>query len=323
MIIKYITRLIVLLNIIFYGKGYTEDDKEDDEMKEKVIVLCTSIFVLVLVCVVAIGLKAKDKNSTKKEKKTELIEETSSELETTTEEETTTEPETEVLVDPTKPMVALTFDDGPSRENTIRILDALKAHNGRATFFLVGYNIEGNEDIIKAIADEGSEVANHTINHKQLTKITDDAELDSEIYTVRNKIVEITGQEVVPLRPPYGDVDERVMSHIQDPVILWSIDTLDWQTRDAASTIANIQENIFDGAIVLMHDIHGETADAVVQIVDWLDSQGYQMVTVSELGEYRRGGLTTGVKYGSLKPEETATAEETESVEEDTTQGEE
>lgn len=319
MIIKYITRLIVLLNIIFYGKSYTEDD----EMKEKVIVLCTSILVLVLVCVVAIGLKAKEKNSTKKEKKTELIEETSSELETTTEEETTTEPETEALVDPTKPMVALTFDDGPSRENTNRILDVLKEHNARATFFVVGYNIDGNEDVLKRIADEGSEVANHTANHKQLTEIEDDAELDSEINTVRNKIVEVTGQEVVPLRPPFGDVDERVMARIQDPVILWAIDTLDWKTRDAASTVANVQENIFDGAIVLMHDIHGETADAVVQIVEWLDSQGYQMVTVSELGEYRRGGLTTGVKYGSLKPEETATAEEAEAVEEDTTHGEE
>lgn len=204
-------------------------------------------------------------------------------------------------IDPNKPMVALTFDDGPSRTNTPRILETLKKYNAHATFFMVGYNIEGNEDIIKQMAEQGCEPANHTVNHTDLATL-DENGIHTEVDTIANKIKSITGQSHVLIRPPYGSVNDLVMSTLTEPVILWSIDTEDWKTRNAQSTITHIQNNVYDGAIILMHDIHAETADAAVQIIEWLDSQGYQMVTVSEMGYYRRGGLQTGTRYGSLQP---------------------
>ena len=143
---------------------------------------------------------------------------------------------------------------------------------------------------------------NHTNSHAQLTKLDTNGIL-SEVNGVKEKIMQLTGQKVVPIRPPYGAVDDNVMATITDPVILWSIDTIDWKTRDAQSTIQNIQSSVYDGAIILMHDIYSTTADPAVNINDWLHSQGYQMVTVSELGYYRRGGLKTGVRYGALQPE--------------------
>lgn len=205
-------------------------------------------------------------------------------------------------IDPNKPMVALTFDDGPSSENTGRLLDALKENNAHATFFVVGYNVDGNEEILKRAVQEGNEIGNHTSNHSKLTSL-DDAGLTSEIVNMRQKIADITGQSTVVIRPPYGAVDDHVMTFITDPVVLWSIDTEDWKTRNAAATVQNIQQNVYDGAIILMHDIHAESVDAAIQIIPWLREQGYQMVTMSELGYYRRGGLQTGIRYGALPPE--------------------
>lgn len=221
--------------------------------------------------------------------------------ETTTEEETTSEPVEEFTIDPEKPMVALTFDDGPDSQNTDIILDALKENGAHATFFVVGYNVDGHEDILKRIVEAGSEVGSHTMTHSKLTAL-DDNGLNYEINDMRNKIAGITGQETVIIRPPYGAVDDNVMAHINDPVILWSIDTEDWKTRNVEMTIQNIQNTVFDGAIILMHDIHDESAQAAVQIIPWLKEQGYQMVTISELGYYRRGGLQLGIRYGSLPP---------------------
>lgn len=303
-------------------------------MKKQIIGLVISIVLaIIVICVGVFGsgrIKSSDKNNKGEEKTSKVVESGNKEdtsnkdeinSEETTSEEATTQPESTTLeettsegesvdkidysnpnIDPTKPMVALTFDDGPGGESTIRILDALKKYNAHATFFVVGSNIDKYADIIKREAAEGSEVWNHTNSHAQLTKLDTNGIL-SEVNGVKEKIMQLTGQKVVPIRPPYGAVDDNVMATITDPVILWSIDTLDWKTRDAQSTIQNIQSSVYDGAIILMHDIYSTTADAAVNIIDWLHSQGYQMVTVSELGYYRRGGLKTGVRYGALQPE--------------------
>lgn len=303
-------------------------------MKKQIIGLVISIVLaIIVICVGVFGsgrIKSSDKNNKSEEKTSKVVESGNKEdtsnkdeinSEETTSEEATTQPESTTLeettsegesvdkidysnpnIDPAKPMVALTFDDGPGGESTIRILDALKKYNAHATFFVVGSNIDKYADIIKREAAEGSEVGNHTNSHVQLTKLDTNGIL-SEVNGVKEKIMQLTGQKVVPIRPPYGAVDDNVMATITDPVILWSIDTLDWKTRDAQSTIQNIQSSVYDGAIILMHDIYSTTADAAVNIIDWLHSQGYQMVTVSELGYYRRGGLKTGVRYGALQPE--------------------
>lgn len=306
-------------------------------MKKKIIALIVTIIVaIIVICVGIFGkekVKSADKNNDNKtsvvagaaKDDEETTDDTESEENKTTdtseskdekvsqeknsEEQTTESYETvdttnyeNTNIDPTKPMVALTFDDGPGGESTVKILDALKKYNSHATFFVVGMNVDKYMDIIQRAANEGSEIGNHTNSHSDLTKL-DINGIQTEVNSVKDKIKQITGQSVVPLRPPYGSVDDNVMSAISDPVILWSIDTLDWKTRDTQSTIQNIQSSVYDGAIILMHDIYSQTADAAVNIIDWLHSQGYQMVTVSELGYYRRGGLKTGVRYGALPPQ--------------------
>lgn len=203
-------------------------------------------------------------------------------------------------IDSTKPMVALTFDDGPCPENTNRILDELKQYNAHATFFVVGYNVDGNEDVIQRAAQDGNEIGNHTANHGKLRGIAPE-DIPSLVTDLSDRIKGLTNQQYVPLRPPYGAIDDAVLAEIQDPVVLWSIDTLDWKTKNPEKTIENVQNTVFDGSIILMHDLYAESADAAIQLISWLNEQGYQMVTVSEMAYFRRGGMQTGIKYGSFQ----------------------
>lgn len=207
-------------------------------------------------------------------------------------------------IDPNKPMIALTFDDGPSREVTPRILDALEQTGGRATFFLVGYNIDGNEDIIKRAYDLGCELGGHTYGHVNLIKIADDEQVKNQVNAVNIRLREITGQEqsTTLLRPPYGSIDERVMGLINNPVVLWSVDTEDWKFRNAEELLGYVEQNSYDGAILLMHDLYPTTADGIIPAINWLKEQGYQLVTVSEMIESRRGEIKLGVKYGEITP---------------------
>lgn len=294
MLIVSIIIALIVLGIGLYGLSNTKDGKKDKASSGEV------------------------ENSTDIESDSDDISTEESNIEETNTSENTenenTEDETDtkddVLVstvpevgdiDPNKPMVALTFDDGPTRDNTVRILEILEKYNARATFFTVGYNMDGNEDIIQKIAEQGSEVANHTASHKDLAKLTAE-EINYEVNSVADKIKSLTGQKNVLIRPPYGSVNDLVMSTLTEPVILWSIDTEDWKTKDPEATLNHVKATVFDGAIILMHDLHAETVDATEKLMEYLTSEGYQVVTVSEMGYYRRGGLQTGVRYGSLQP---------------------
>ncbi|MBQ5446658.1 MAG: polysaccharide deacetylase family protein [Lachnospiraceae bacterium] len=284
-------------------------------MRKKLLILIISIFLALLAEFIGLyGLlrineREQKSQINKQNKKSERIlkEQESINEETTTEEtteETTTESETQAMVstiDPSKPMVAMTFDDGPNSATTPQILDTLEKYGSHATFFVVGQKIDGNESIIQRAASIGCEIGNHTLNHVKLTSV-DEGGLDAEISGNADRIKSLTGQQTVTLRPPYGAVNDVVMAHVNVPIILWSIDTLDWKTRDVATTISNVQQSVFDGAIILMHDIYQESADAAVSLIAWLNEQGYQLVSISELGNYRRGGLVTGIKYGELRP---------------------
>lgn len=185
--------------------------------------------------------------------------------------------------DPDKPMIALTFDDGPSKK-TERILDVLEQYNAHATFFVVGTQLEKFPELTKRASDLGCEVGNHTYNHKNLTKISPD-EIREQINGVNALVLEATGKEIALVRPPYGAgiKDETVKENVPYPLIMWTIDTLDWSTRDTESTIAAIRQDVKDGSIVLMHDLYDATAAAVETIVPELIEQGYQLVTVSEM----------------------------------------
>lgn len=202
-------------------------------------------------------------------------------------------------IDPNKPMVALTFDDGPSGANTPRLLDCLEQYGAHATFFVVGENIGGHEDIIQRAYSIGCEIGNHSTTHAKLTTLSNEG-ISNEIQPVVATIRSLTGQSSVICRPPYGAVNDTVVSVINAPVILWSIDTLDWKTRNADTTVATIQQQVSDGDIILLHDIHQQSVDAAIRIIPWLIDNGYQLVTVSELGYYKQGGLTVK-RYGSIR----------------------
>ncbi|MCD8120899.1 MAG: polysaccharide deacetylase family protein [Clostridiales bacterium] len=206
-------------------------------------------------------------------------------------------------IDPTRPMVALTFDDGPSASATLRILNALAEQNGRATFFMVGRQVAKYPDVVRQVAESGSEIGNHTYDHVAMTK-EDPGELANQLARNSQAISEICGIAPVLMRPVGGAESEEGMSMVgavSMPAVLWSVDTLDWKTRDAQSTIAEVLDKVQDGDIILMHDLYDATAEAAETLIPELTSQGYQLVTVSELASYR-GGMLPGKSYGKFRP---------------------
>ncbi|ARU52556.1 hypothetical protein CBR64_14915 [Cellulosimicrobium cellulans] len=180
--------------------------------------------------------------------------------------------------------VALTFDDGPGAD-TERLLQTLADKHVTATFFLVGTNVEKRPDVVRDTASAGHLLANHTWDHPQLTTLDDD-EVRAELERTQEAITQASGATPTFLRPPYGDVDDRVRSVATRTglqVILWNLDTLDWKTKDAAETRRRAVEGARPGSVVLMHDIHATTVDAVPGIIDDLRAQGYLLVTVDLL----------------------------------------
>lgn len=202
-------------------------------------------------------------------------------------------------VDPNRPMVALTFDDGPKASVTNRILNSLEACGGRATFFMVGTNINGGTaPTIQRMVSLNCEVANHTNNHKYLSKIGAEG-IVSQVQAVNQKLQNICGVAPKLVRPPGGYYDRaslNVLGTMGMPAIMWSIDTRDWQHKNPSKTISSVLDHVKDGDIILMHDIYGTTADAAEVIIPELVRRGYQLVTVSELGAYR-GGIAGGQVY--------------------------
>lgn len=209
-----------------------------------------------------------------------------------------------VGVDPTKPMIALTFDDGPNTGVTGRILDVLEAGGGKATFFMVGNRVPGNADVVRRMAALGYEVGNHTYDHKYLTGMSD-AEIQSSVGQTNSNIESAAGVAPAAMRPTGGYYDTpslNTLGAMGMPAVMWSIDTLDWKTLNADETVKAVLDHVQDGDIILMHDIYGTTADAVEVLVPELAARGYQMVTVSELAA-ARGGMEPGRIYGSFRPQ--------------------
>lgn len=206
-------------------------------------------------------------------------------------------------IDPLKPMIALTYDDGPSKNSTPRILETLRANGGRATFFMVGNRAEKNGAVIRQMVSQGCEVANHTYDHTLMSKV-DPAELERQLMMTNQVVANAGGVTPVLMRPCGGDTNDAgmgVAGAISMPAVLWSIDTLDWKTRDAEKTVSAVLDHVKDGDIVLMHDLYETAADASDVIIPELIRRGYQLVTVSELASYR-GGMTPGNSYYKFRP---------------------
>ena len=205
-------------------------------------------------------------------------------------------------VDPSKPMIALTFDDGPSGATT-RILDALEANGGRATFFMVGNRMRSYPSVINRMVALGCEPASHTWDHSYLTKLSE-GQILSNLNQVDDTLQSIAGVRTVIVRPPGGyinDASKAALAKRGTPAVLWSIDTLDWKTRNAQKTIDTVLSNVKDGDIILMHDLYETSADAAVVLIPELKNRGYQLVTVSELASYR-GGMQPGHTYSRFRP---------------------
>ena len=206
------------------------------------------------------------------------------------------------MVDPSRPMIALTFDDGPKTSVTSRILDSLQANGGRATFFMLGCNVNANAGVIQRMTAQGCEVANHTHDHKYISKLGAEG-IISQVGTTNQKIAAVCGVSPTLMRPPGGFIDSASLSVLGSmgmPAIMWSIDTRDWEHRNPQKTIDIVLSQVRDGDIILMHDIYGTTADAAQVLIPALTAQGYQLVTVSELAACR-GGAAPGHKYSQFR----------------------
>lgn len=205
-------------------------------------------------------------------------------------------------IDPTKPMVAVTYDDGPSKATTPKLLDILEENNAVATFFECGYMLVKYTGSLQRMEDMGCEIGNHSYSHANLKKLSADG-IREEIDKTNEIIRGVVGHDATVVRAPYGSVNDTVKSTVDVPLIQWNVDTLDWKIRKADSVIGKVFANKnLDGYIILMHSLYSSTVEASRTIIPRLIEQGYQTVTVSELAYFRGVTMETGKLYHSFKP---------------------
>ncbi|MGW8435199.1 polysaccharide deacetylase family protein [Nocardiopsis sp. NPDC055879] len=177
--------------------------------------------------------------------------------------------------------VALTFDDGPG-EHTEALLDSLDDYQAKATFYVLGSLVGEFPDVVERTAAEGHEVANHTWKHDDLATMSDDA-IRKDLQRTDDAIEEITGEAPVTMRPPYGSLNATVRSATGHPLILWDVDTMDWESRDTKAVSKHALDETQAGSVVLFHDIHKSTVDAIPKVLAGLHEEGYHFVTVKDL----------------------------------------
>ena len=192
----------------------------------------------------------------------------------------------EKTIDINKPIVALTFDDGPSKY-TNEILDILKDNGICATFFVLGNKVPyGQENLLKML-ENGNEIGNHTYNHKWLAHL-DEIEIKNQISKTQEVIFEYTRYLPKVFRPSYGDIPKEMRKEINLEVTLWNVDTLDWKLKNKKQIIKRATRNTKDGDIILMHDTYKRTKDSLPKIINTLKKKGFQFVTISELNEIKK-----------------------------------
>jgi peptidoglycan/xylan/chitin deacetylase (PgdA/CDA1 family) len=189
-------------------------------------------------------------------------------------------------VQTTEPVVALTFDDGPHATNTPKLLDLLKSKGVKATFFVVGQNVQEYPDIARRIVAEGHEIANHSWSHVAYTRISE-ASARSQTQRTQEAIKKATGVDAANFRPPYGAITagqkKWLYEDYQLRTIIWSVDPFDWKRPGSSVVAQRLISGAHPGAILLVHDIHAPTIAAMPRTLDGLLERGYRFVTVSEL----------------------------------------
>ena len=204
-----------------------------------------------------------------------------------------------------KKLIAITFDDGPSSV-TSRLLDGLKARDAKATFFMLGSCASSYPSLVRRAYEEGHQICSHSYDHPALTTKTNDQVL-WQMNKTDSILDGILGMDFTyTIRPPYGDINNRVLSvfkqNYSSPAIIWSVDPYDWQDRNATTVANRVVSGSFDGAIVLVHDIYGSTVTGILSAIDTLKDYGYEFVTLNELFRRRGKELTPGEKIYYCKP---------------------
>jgi peptidoglycan/xylan/chitin deacetylase (PgdA/CDA1 family) len=173
----------------------------------------------------------------------------------------------------------------------------------KATFYVVGENVQKNPEILRSTADAGFQIGNHTWSHPDLTKLSK-AKIKSQLSRTDKVIEETIGEKPTTLRAPFGANNAKVREAVDRPMVHWSVDTLDWKHRDPAQTIETVTKETRPGDIVLMHDIHKTTVDAVPAVIEDLQSRGFKLVTIDELFGSRKlpAGKVTNHNRGAYKP---------------------
>lgn len=178
--------------------------------------------------------------------------------------------------------IALTFDDGPNPIYTRQLLDGLRKRGVKATFFLIGKNIDGNEEVVRQMHEDGHLIGNHSNTHVQLNA-SSDKEACSEIEATNQKIFEVTGEQPIYIRPPFGSWSDDLECLVPMTVVLWNVDPLDWKVQNTGKVVRHILKHVDDGSVVLLHDSYPTSVEAALEVIDTLTRQGYTFVTVDEL----------------------------------------
>lgn len=195
--------------------------------------------------------------------------------------------------------VALTFDDGPSK-NTNDLLNTLRINKAHATFFVLGEKISSYAETIKEALSDGNEIGGHSYSHKYLTKIYG-SELDDEFYKTTEAYKNITGYDLKLFRPPYGSINTSVKESYDFAFILWSVDSNDWRHKDVQANIDEVIDVVQDGDIILFHDTYFTTTEAIKIILPELYVRGFNVVTVSELANEKATTIELNKIYRAFK----------------------
>ena len=179
------------------------------------------------------------------------------------------------------PKIALTFDDGPSRY-TEKLLEGLKERGVKASFFMIGESAERNQDLVRRVKEEGHLIGNHTYHHVDVTKLPDEKARE-ELKEMDRVIYEILGEHVEYMRPPFGVWQEELEQEIDVLPVMWTIDPLDWTTKNVEEIVNKVVTQAGENDIILLHDCYESSVDAALQIVDVLKAEGYEFVTVDQL----------------------------------------
>lgn len=207
-----------------------------------------------------------------------------------------TESSTFDIYEDSERLVALTFDDGPKAGKTDKMLDVLKEKGVKATSFLIGAQVEENEDLVRRMAEEGHQIGIHTYSHVDLACLTEEKQ-KKEIEKSAEAVEKIIGEGRLLLRPPFGSVNRALEKWVDEPMIFWSVDTLDWTGKAADEIIRETVIDVKDGDIILMHDISDHGAEGAAGIIDELQRMGYTFLTVDQLFAARGIELEAGESY--------------------------